>query len=1644
MIKSLKLPLICIIILIILIVINFTLKEKITETENKGFVPKSVSDKTDYSFYEPVNSWGATKSTTYNIPGGLPIIGSDECRTYRFESLIENNFTRPNTENLFQDLVEGECRQVPNVSKDNVFYDDEDEITARHVTRSCDGGNPNAICTTETGVVINSGESITYTERCVTNFDYDGQIGALTFNYLLAEGESGVSDGLDPSCKCIGISTIKIPKDLQETGLDFYESLGIIDRSSEIESGSSTFPVTFKNIFCNPNDPIQKLKLTKYEDPGGLKKGMSGIYGKIEFRGLDSYLDIQFGEIGGLDNIYFNGTSRGGTSFYFTNPILNEFNSYPVYSGKITSENKFQRDEDGNKNPAFVYINTPDNATGPSGFPEKTNNIVVATPGANFEENKDYFIVNGMEGYDRLYDGWIKITSLITVPQSTQLVFRKKENKEKDEGINWIMTPRLNMKKFPLTTTTRGDYIKSNWGAMDYECSYPKGTTTNPNDNQEETYIGIEKQTFNEPIFTNINDIWNKICSGSTGRDCKVNGWPQEIYTFKNTVPSWYNKEVYEWDSPEQQSFLEEGHYVEKDLIELYNKNLPSYSVGDYFCPMDYWVTVNSPANLTRTDNQTGIRYGERLDFKNYISPEKIINFYNNPEARSQNTNLNDTNYIFFGRTYYFNNYPYADSDHIFYDATYATLDGVGWGDTDSQPNGLKKTTPYKETVLGNILAPDSNSVSLKNFNINPVELLNNNAISGVENRIVDWFDFISKNVIPNEIFGNPEDIRIPFIIPNPPTEEYYSTLTKYLRNFESVIPYIGNKNLSNYNSQPSDGSIYYPIQISGNFPLPKFGFYTAYYSFFKKNKEYLGLLEQNYKSNSFYSFVVAKPEVWSLNSFRDGFWYARGDKNLQYPPISSSANQFKFGGQLCNNFNTGFITLNGLASNSKKENPEDVYKIEDQKLSEIFLNAYNNFNYSYPLSNIIRYPPYLFRLKTINNKGTLDKLILDPNIGGVFPTHDDKNVATYEFKNVDVGKDSKLLFNYSKFTSEPYQGDLENIGLRIDGDPNQKSFYENLSRKFEGNYSPVWFPNNDNYKGPDGDIYSIRRTGVSVNRLNLFYNSTINNHVWFDETSERILKDEIGGIPYPSNPFSDNKRPKLYIGQEVSDGVGIFEVVPPFENTFDFSPTYLDNYTLPRIVEIRQTGSGSGLSSSAVGQITNLNSIPNITSDGNLIFDDGDIGTSFPLGVLKPGAGVQGTSFGVSFLVTPGTCNIPVISPLINSFGENYKIGDDFVYECNDADNNKIPFVIKKENLSDNIYLFSLENENADLVPCFTASVLPNSSGTEKELSNINIINGSVFTSYDRIAKQIEAYQSDLLDDVNISNPKVEITIVEPPSPSKVFKWNEPSPISLGGDRPFNLVNNLFDDQKSNIDDFNVYINIHNNTDEAKSSGEKFTIKIPKQEGFRTSPQQLIYGGELVPFKDEKNKTIYKKFTYYFDELLSKTSDKVEMSDRITEIFLLNNDPLTSFTKINFLKSLQFVPILGATRSAYVNDRGYEVPLSDGGTTRIRQEPVALNDQLVLGRFIPYKIIDDPAISVMSKIYYSTVPLTEVPMRYSDGIKFFADIKTPEEAQAYVDSIKQTYRAFTEFEFIEYGTNLQDLKPIQNFPGTSSSVSRT
>ena len=135
------------------------------------------------------------------------------------------------------------------------------------------------------------------------------------------------------------------------------------------------------------------------------------------------------------------------------------------------------------------------------------------------------------------------------------------------------------------------------------------------------------------------------------------------------------------------------------------------------------------------------------------------------------------------------------------------------------------------------------------------------------------------------------------------------------------------------------------------------------------------------------------------------------------------------------------------------EKNPEDVYKIEDQKLSEIFLNAYNNFNYSYPLSNIIRYPPYLFRLKNINTKGTLDKLILDPNIGGVFPTHDDKNVANYEFKNVDVGKDSKLLFNYSKFTRDPYQGDLEKIDLRIDGDPIQKSFYENLSRKFEGKY---------------------------------------------------------------------------------------------------------------------------------------------------------------------------------------------------------------------------------------------------------------------------------------------------------------------------------------------------------------------------------------------------------------------------------------------------------------------------------------------------------------------------------------------------------------------------------------------------------------
>lgn len=1579
MIKSLKLPLICIIILIIIIVINFTLKGKVSETKNKASVPEKTSNATDYSFYEPVNSWGETKSTTYKVPGGIPIIGSGECKTYRFESLVENNFTRPNTENLFQDLVEGECRQVPETIIGGSIYNDQDEITARYVTRGCSGGNPNAVCTTETGVVINSGESITYTEKCVSNIGYDSQIGTFSFNYLLGTNQSGVS-GLDASCKCIGISTIKIPQNLQLDGLDFYETLGIVERSSDISNGSSTFPVTFKNVFCNPNDPAQRLKLTRYIDPEGSNTGISGIYGKIEFRGLNSYLDIDFGDEGGLDIINFNGTSYGGTSFYFSNKFSTEFNNsdtgeitqYPVYSGQIIN-NKFVNDSVQSSDLAQVLINFNDNSPGISGFPQTNEDITIFYNGSNYEENSEYYIVNLYDENGNLLTdpGWIKITSIITLPQKSDLVFRKIENGgEGDEGINWILMPSLNMKKFTLTTETRANYITSNWDSMEYECSYP-GSSLNIN-NSSEAYIGISRIPFTGDIFTNIeNDYFNDLCTQSTGRDCKTYGWPQEVTIFENTVPSWYTEQVYDWNSQEQQTFLQSGKYVTRDLIELYNKNIPTYSVGNYFCPLDYWVTGVAPANMIRPSNADSADKGPKYNYVNAVTPPSFLNFYKPGYSYFP---LNDTNYFSFGRTYYYDNSNYS--------FTYYNTEYLDRADIDYSYGKKVVRTPYITNVLKNILNPGENFSDVENYELNPIELL-----TSQQNRILSYYDFIEKHLGFTEADFSPVGKSQPSNAKKDLITTFYNLLDSYISPINYLIPFIGyeiEKISSPGKGEPLKESPYYPIQISSNLNFPSV---TCEYSSFYEWIQTIGLLNSYFPGS-----LVSKPGVWTQNSEQNAFWKVFDNKSLFYPQ-DRSANSFKFEAKLCNNFNTGAITLNGLVNTTVEDNSTEVYKIKDQPLSNIFSSAYNNFNYSFPVSDIIRYPPYLLQLKSINTKGSLNKLILDPNIGGVSPTTNEKKEHIYVYNKIDVGTEFKLVFNYSRIFSPVFGGDL-NSEFSIGGFATQNSFYEYLA---ENGYSPVWFPNQENVVDVGSCVFPIKRTGMNINRLNLLYKPSISNHVWNDETSNNRIR-EFSTTDYENiNPTYGDKRPGLYIGQQVTDGIGIFEVVPTFLTTFKFSDDYFRS-NIPQIKEIFQQSSGIGLSTSKLGQITSIGTITN-ESNGNLIFGNTDIGLSFPNGELIPNSDVHGTSFGVCFSIVPGTNNIPIIYPEIKNSGENYKIGDSFVYNFNNPpSNNTISFTINQKNLTDQMYSFFYlkETDSQDeLIPVFQSSVVNSSVEDNKILKDIQIINYNFFNPGE--VNGLKVFQLDLTDPeiTPSTGSSVQVGIIRENSKSKLYKWNEPSPniINSGLSVPDN---NLFDDEKSEINNYNVFI----------KDGLEVSLKIPKQKGFRTSPQQLVYGGELVPFPGENGKKEYKKFTYKFQDLLNQTTKGSTIQDRIVEIFLSNKNSLTGDTNINYLKSLQY------------NNINYEFPSNSS---------VGLNQKLILGRFIPCKTMDYTGINILNKIFKST----DSKSAKENSLKYFGDMTSAKEAQEYVDNtLQQTFTSYTQCGFIEYGTDLNNLKP--------------
>lgn len=425
-----------ILLIISLIVVAYTTKENTIE------VKREKKRTVNFSYFDSETIWTEEQPAEY-VYEGEDLSVSKGCCIYTFESFVPLRAPLPNLKNLYDDFVINDCHKISQYNKNCL---DADQIGAKYVTKNCDRGEESLspYCITEENVFVKNGTGVSYTKRCV-NKDCEGDVGVFSFNFgvdtktvINQEGfETEEIISLKGTTRCISVDKIKLPKEFKnssEENIKFLKNLGVAE--FDLEDDTNSYPVTFKNVICDPYDPRQKFKTLKYSDPFAPKYDREGLYGKIIFRALDSYLDMDFGTSGGITSI---GLSEKGNG-YFTD-------SY--YSLEGTSATCFVSEIEG------------------SGVSGPVKSVRITNPGENYKVAELLKIINS----DTPEEAVIEVKSVAS--ENATFVFRK-TTKDQKEGIKWMFMPKLNMLRSPINGVTREDLIQPTTGDDGGICSLKK------------------------------------------------------------------------------------------------------------------------------------------------------------------------------------------------------------------------------------------------------------------------------------------------------------------------------------------------------------------------------------------------------------------------------------------------------------------------------------------------------------------------------------------------------------------------------------------------------------------------------------------------------------------------------------------------------------------------------------------------------------------------------------------------------------------------------------------------------------------------------------------------------------------------------------------------------------------------------------------------------------------------------------------------------------------------------------------------------------------------------------------------------------------------------------------------------------------
>ena len=281
------------------------LKEAYTKTIKKGGGDATKPEYKIPEYYKLNEVWENPEDVNFEFKG-ISVPNTNNCGLYTYETylsvdkinedgslntLVDEKFSRPNLDDVFDDLVNGFCHSTEiKPEQESQKCIDVDQIYAKRVKRTCkdtdDRNNINR-CISSKGLETPPSGTEFY-NIC------DGEIGCISLNYF------SDSSAIYEETKCMSIKEIEVPANVAKD-LSFYTRLGIIKINPDIEE-DGPYPATFDFKICNTIDPKQKFKIIRYEFKEEehpilgrvrlAKFNKLGSYASIIFRGFNSYLDM--------------------------------------------------------------------------------------------------------------------------------------------------------------------------------------------------------------------------------------------------------------------------------------------------------------------------------------------------------------------------------------------------------------------------------------------------------------------------------------------------------------------------------------------------------------------------------------------------------------------------------------------------------------------------------------------------------------------------------------------------------------------------------------------------------------------------------------------------------------------------------------------------------------------------------------------------------------------------------------------------------------------------------------------------------------------------------------------------------------------------------------------------------------------------------------------------------------------------------------------------------------------------------------------------------------------------------------------------------------------------------------------------------